>query len=341
MRIACISLILTVSAAFGAEAASEASGRETASAAKEIKVTLAPGIGNAAAPLEGLTWIKGKPVKIEAGKAYLVEFWATWCPPCRESIPHLTELQKLYGDKITVIGVSSEKPETIKPFVEKMGGVMEYRVAADTEGKVSKNYSQAYNQQGIPHAFIVDQKGKVVWYGHPQEGMDYILSQVALGTFDPVEHARKQAEAEALNQQLTEWYFAYFSKIQEPDGAEEAKRIAASFIEKAHPEALLAFAWNILIKVREGDATNKETALKAAEKANVLTNGTEPVVLDTYATALFENGRTDEAVAAETRAVELSGGNPQMQENFRKRLLEFKTKTYQNRPSRRERLNRP
>jgi thiol-disulfide isomerase/thioredoxin len=340
MRIVCFSLILTVSTVFGAGASSEASGRETAaSAAKEVKVTLAPGIGNAAAPLEGLNWIKGKPVKIEPGKAYLIEFWATWCPPCRESIPHLTQLQKTYGDKITVIGVTSEKPETAKPFVEKMGALMDYHVAADPDGKVTKNYSHAYNQQGIPHAFIVDQKGKIVWYGHLQEGMDYILSQVATGAFDTMEHARKVAEAEALNQQLTEWYFAYFSKIQEPDGTEEAKRIAASFIEKAHPEALLAFAWNILVKVHEDDAVNKEIALKAAEKANVLTSGTEPVVLDTYATALFENGRIDEAITAETKAVELSEGYPQMQENFRKRLLEFKTKTYQNSPARRNRLS--
>jgi len=340
MRFVCFSLILAVSTVFAAQEAPAAPDQSAPAEGAAVKVTLAPGIGNAAAPLEGLRWIKGKPVKIEAGKAYLVEFWATWCPPCRESIPHLTQLQKMYADKITVIGVSSEKPETVKPFVEKMGEQMDYHVAVDADGKVTKNYSQAYNQQGIPHAFIVDQKGRIVWYGHPQEGMDYILSQVAARTFDPMEHARKQAEAEALNKQLTDWYFAYFSNIQEPDGAKEAGRIATLFIGKAHPEALLAFAWNILIKVREDDAFNKETALKAAERANVLTNGSEPVVLDTYATALFENGRIDEAIAAETKAVELSAGNPQMQDNFRKRLLEFKTKTYRNRPARRERLRR-
>ena len=69
-----------------------------------------PGLGQKAAPLEGLTYIKGDPIVFEAGKVYVVEFWATWCPPCRTSIPHLTEVQKQFKDKgVTVIGISNEK----------------------------------------------------------------------------------------------------------------------------------------------------------------------------------------------------------------------------------------
>ena len=52
-------------------------------------------LGDPAAPLTIKDWVKGKPANVRDGKAvYVVEFWATWCGPCRVSIPHLTELQK-------------------------------------------------------------------------------------------------------------------------------------------------------------------------------------------------------------------------------------------------------
>lgn len=305
----------------------QAGNPDTAAAqVKPVKITLAPGIGSKASQLEGLQWIKGNPVKIETGKVYLIEFWATWCPPCKESIPHLTELQARYADKITVIGVSSEKAETVKPFVDNMGERMDYHVAVDTQGKVTRSYSEAYNQQGIPHGFIVDQKGNIVWYGHPAEGMDYVLAEVAAGNFDPLAYARQKAEAEALNKQLSDWFNEYFAKLQSEGASEETNRIATAFIEKAHPDALLAFAWNIVIRLK--DEHSKAIALTAAEKANQLTGGAEPMVLDTLATTLFANGKLNEAIATEQRAMELAQGNPQMQEVFQKRLLEFRTEMY-------------
>ena len=131
-----------------------------------------------AAVLEGLTYIKGDAVTFEEGKVYVVEFWATWCPPCKVSIPHLTEIQKQFKDKsVTVIGISNEKADVVKPFVEKMAEKMNYTVAVDTEGKVGNGYMKAHNQPGIPTAFIVDGKGNIAWIGHP-DGLDKTLKQV-------------------------------------------------------------------------------------------------------------------------------------------------------------------
>ncbi|MEN6626626.1 MAG: TlpA disulfide reductase family protein [Candidatus Sumerlaeia bacterium] len=110
-------------------------------------------------PLQVAEWIKGDPVNIADGlgkNVYLIEFWATWCPPCRRSIPHLTELQKQYKDKgLVVVGISTEDANAIRPFVDRMGDQMDYRVAIDKNFETSKAYMQANNINTIPHAFLI------------------------------------------------------------------------------------------------------------------------------------------------------------------------------------------
>ena len=140
-------------------------------------------IGDPAVALSGLEWVKGRPVALfEPGSVYVVEFWATWCPPCRTTIPHLTKVQRKYrGKKVTVIGISTETVDKVKPFVAKMGAKMNYTVAIDKERKVNNGYMKAFKQNGIPHAFIVDGKGQIAWHGHPMGGLDEALAKVAVG----------------------------------------------------------------------------------------------------------------------------------------------------------------
>src|ERR1700722_11724957 len=93
-------------------------------------------VGDPAPKLEVKEFVKGKEVtKFEKGKVYVVEFWATWCPPCKTSIPHLTELQKK-NKNVTFIGVSVFERDAaaaaVKPFVKEMGDKMDYLVAIDS-----------------------------------------------------------------------------------------------------------------------------------------------------------------------------------------------------------------
>jgi thiol-disulfide isomerase/thioredoxin len=161
-----------------------------------ISSTCAGELGSAAAPLNISKWVKGKPVDLAAVKGkqvVVVEFWATWCPPCRTSIPHLTEMQKKFKDMI-FIGVTDEESDVVEKFVAKMGDKMDYAVAIDEEHKTSIGYMKEFGINGIPHAFIVDKEGRVVWHGHPMAGLDQAVEQVLTGKLD-VEKAKKHEGA--------------------------------------------------------------------------------------------------------------------------------------------------
>jgi len=124
--------------------------------------------------LSGVTFVKGEQVEIEQGKAFVLEFWATWCPPCRTSIPHLTELQHKYKD-IIFVGLTSEQPQAVRKFVTNMGNQMDYRVGIE-DGSLST----MFRVQGIPHAVVIDTSSKVKWSGHPMEpGFEAALRQCA------------------------------------------------------------------------------------------------------------------------------------------------------------------
>ena len=160
-------------------------------------------VGDLAKPLSIATWVKGAsaeaPVDVTDGKnTYVVEFWATWCGPCKTSIPHLTELQKKYKDQgLVVVGISNEELEEVKPFVEEQGDNMNYIVAVDKDEETSMSYMQAFGQNGIPCAFIIDKSGQVVWVGHPML-MDLPLEEILSGKYNLAANVRAAEFAQLL-----------------------------------------------------------------------------------------------------------------------------------------------
>lgn len=213
-------------------------------------------LGCDAPKLEGLEWVKGDPVEMKNGSIYVVEFWATWCGPCIKGIPHLTELQETYRDKnVTVIGVSNETNGKVRPFVKKQGDNMAYTVAIDAGGKMSEGYMKAFKQNGIPHAFIVDQTGKIAWHGHPM-AMDESLEKIVSGTYDLEATTKKMAEAEQEKERMRATFQAQ-REAQEKQLAEVSARVEkdpenlALLIERA--EAYLGVSFTTDLSYRPAD----------------------------------------------------------------------------------------
>lgn len=151
-------------------------------------------IGDPAPPIASAKWLKGTPVKnFEKGNVYVVEFWATWCTPCKENIPHLTEMAKKYQGKASICGIdiwesndptSSAYMKKVEDFVKGQGDHMDYNVAADgPDSKIANAWMKAADEGGIPTSFIIGRDGKIAWIGHPAN-LESVLSQVVEDKFD-------------------------------------------------------------------------------------------------------------------------------------------------------------
>ncbi len=153
------------------------SGEEAELTAKqqEAKVVAAPGVykiinpkGPRAPALTLTKTIQKSPVKSNTKTIQVVEFWATWCGPCRTTIPHLSKVQESYAKQnVSIIGVSREEESKVAPFVKQMGKKMTYGVGVDTSGKTSAAYSKIWKVNSIPHAYVVSHEGRILWHGNP------------------------------------------------------------------------------------------------------------------------------------------------------------------------------
>jgi peroxiredoxin len=113
------------------------------------------------APEWQLNDVAGKVVKLSdfKGKVIILDFWATWCPPCRQEIPGFVALQKKYADKgFTMVGVSLDRqgPSVVKPFMQRFA--MNYPVVMGDD----KTVADYGGVPVIPTAFVIDRQGDVV-----------------------------------------------------------------------------------------------------------------------------------------------------------------------------------
>ena len=111
------------------------------------------------------------------GKFVLIDFWATWCGPCRKAIPELNALHKKFGDRLVVIGISDEPEEKVKAMTSPK---IEYFSATDGQKRMKKELEVT----GIPHVIIMDPDRVVRWEGFPLLGGHELTEKVVAEILD-------------------------------------------------------------------------------------------------------------------------------------------------------------
>jgi len=187
-------------------------------------------VGDPAPALAVSTWLHGTPVKgFEPGRVYVVEFWATWCGPCRQIMPHMGDLQDEYRAKgVTFIGFASEandKEAKVNAFVAKQGAKLGYTFAFGSGSETHNAYMKASGQNGIPCSFVVDKQGRIAYIGHPLF-LDVVLPKVLDGNWDP------KAGADTLAAADKDFDAAYAVMMTTSKSAEAGLEALAKFAAK-------------------------------------------------------------------------------------------------------------
>lgn len=324
-------------------------------------------VGDPAPKLQTGKWVQGEPVTAFArDKVYLVEFWATWCGPCRQTIPHLNDLHTKFKDKgLVVIGQNVwERDESqVEPFVKKMGEKMTYRVAMDDKqgsekGKMAETWMEAAGQNGIPAAFLVDKQGKIAWLGHPMGLKEEQIEEVLAGKHDLKKAVAEYEKEQKYKTEMTRLSRQFGQQMQneEWDKAEATLNEVEKILPEDRRGGLDLTRLQILLskgdrpgaaklteKISSGDANNamlqnrlawmlasqKElaepllgAAAKAAERANEAAKGKDASILDTLARVRFLQGKKEEAVRLQEKALEIA--EPAMKKDLEETLASYK-----------------
>ncbi len=111
-----------------------------------------------------------KAVKLSSfkGKPVVLDFWATWCGPCRETMPELQKIHEEFGPKgLQVVAISSDAAPTIEKFLKE--NPYTYPMYVDLDGGANLKF----NITGLPTSIVLDKSGNILWTGHPAETVKF------------------------------------------------------------------------------------------------------------------------------------------------------------------------
>ena len=314
-------------------------------------------VGSDAPPMT-VEWAKGS-YDATSDKPYIVEFWATWCSPCKKSIPHLTHLQKEYElEGLQVIGISIDaNTDLVKPFVQKMGRKMDYIIGIDTNKKSERAWMDAANEKGIPVAFIVDHNGVIQFIGHPMDDrFEKTLKKVMTGRYDQKKQweAKDSIDAAKLRRSLSSWpeavrayenaiaidqivfaelylelFEMYLLEMKEPDRAYDWVKTVITDRGSEDPELLTWFAKKIASDpdISKADRRMDVAMLAATSALSFTERKDDPKYLATIATVHFYDNEIDKAIDWQRRAYHAAQTNKK--QSFKRTLDRYRTQKSQ------------
>ena len=139
--------------------------------AKDLK----PWSGDRTPPLE-LKDLSGRVHRLAdyRGKVVLINFWATWCPPCRTEMPDIQAAAQAHPDGLVVLAINNaEDAETVKRFAQQFN--LTFPILLDSDGSVARKYGV----QGLPTSFFIDRAGIVRAANMGAMSRAYIEAQIA------------------------------------------------------------------------------------------------------------------------------------------------------------------
>lgn len=134
------------------------------------------------------------------GKVIVLDFWATWCVPCKKSMPLIEDMQRKYKDDLCVIGISGmgESDQVVEQWLR--GKEVVYAHCYDTkmvENEQRQTLAEKISIRGIPHVIVISTDGIVRWQGNPLDPAFRRVTEIII-EIDPGVQARREAEKKAL-----------------------------------------------------------------------------------------------------------------------------------------------
>src|SRR3990172_7226006 len=306
----------------------------------ETRVAADLKVGDPAPTLKIKEWVRGDAVNLAkdaAKKIHMVEFWATWCPPCKASVPLLTQFQKKHAKDLVIIGVTDpdpyrNSPTEIKEFVKEQGKNMMYTVALDDNGATSKAYLPS-EMVGIPYASLVGRDGRVVWEGSPLDpSWEKVIPEVIAGSDDGAaakaaanveQEVGKRFQSLEMAYQMGQMDIVWSGVIDilkidpanetamqlltglyvsEPKKADEFKTWAKGHIAKHKGDAKAMHRLAVTLCSNDDFASRTpDLALEAAKAAYEVSK--QSWAIEIYAKALYQVGNLDRAISLQQEAV--------------------------------------
>jgi len=242
-------------------------------------------LGADAPPVTVMEWIKGQPVKIHSGTNFYALVFCNLTQASDTAITNLSALQKKYRDKGFILAaISYEPPAQLRDFVRVQGGSIDFTVAADDmPARTQRSYQIAFGQARLPLAYVINQDGKVVWFGHPlSDGLGWVVDQLASGRFNLEQTKKDVVRREQVQEYVT------FARQKDPRTAQAGQILLGVWTNDA--PALCDFAFQVASSpyIENRDSALVNAALDRA--AQISTTNATDIAVD-RAILLFQTGQ--------------------------------------------------